>query len=412
MENDLKAAQVIARRAQERAGKLAGAPWTDRALGVVSALSADVHAYVTASKSLFSLLIPTADDRTAAKRSLERLSRFTKSAALGAMKGATHLRTVYKKDGVAGIRNSAERFMSAVLDQIVPVPNASPSPEISEDLSRKSTIFAAAENVDKAEPEADVNAFSAEVFEVEEDEVEQTPTSSYVDELSFESPNTVTSRLRDDLSDVAAKAEKKAREGVSAASARFKVASERFKRASQRFKNVAKENARVSKERIKAAAGDASSRFKNACDIDAIPVAAGKKPLVVMVVFLLILLFLGFLTWKLLDKRKRRQHSLPPSSQRLRPMMGDNLLDDDEESLSDSEDEDGDEEEEEEEENGEDSEEEEDKDDETWYEESGNDENESKEYVRRKYGTQSNANSNNTYISPELPKGVKIRYGT
>ncbi len=421
---DLKAAQVIAQRAAERASKLADAPWIDRALGVVSALSADVHAYVAASKHLFGLLVPTAADRTAAHRSLQRVSHFTKNTAVCAMNGIVQLRVAYKKDGVSGLRNWVERLASAVLDQVVPLPNTvAPSPEVSEqsDLPSTSRKLLSIDDVAEEYPESNVEAFS-DMFDEEEpfeyEAVSATPNPGRAEDNSrgptgSETDN-LAARVRRDLSDAASKAEKKARDGVSVASARFKDASERFKHASMRFKDktqelkeAAKENARLSRERIKAAVGDASSRFKDACDIDAIPVSSNTKPWVVVFVLLFVLLLIAAFVWMILDKRKRQLRRSP--SRNAPPVVAvdennetQSLLDEDEEPPEESEDAENDDDEQEHKEEG------------KWYEESAGEEEEeeSNEYFERKYGSESSTNSDSPYRSAGLPKDMKIRYGT
>ncbi len=231
------------------------------------------------------------------------------------------------------------------------------------------------------------------------------PTASETDNLA--------ARVRRDLSDAASKAEKKARDGVSAASARFKDASERFKHASMRFKDktlelkdAAKENARLSRERIKGAAGDASSRFKDACDIDATHVSSNKKPWVVMFVLLFVFLLIAAFVWKVLDKRKRRLRRSPSRNAPPAVAVDENnetqsLLDEDEEPPQESEDAEND-----------DDEQEEDKEEGKWYEWSAGEEEESNECFERKYGSESSTNSDSTYRSADLPKDMKIRYGT
>ncbi len=173
--SDLRAAQVIALRAAERASKLTDAPWADSGLGVVSALSTEVHAYDAAGKRLFGLLVVTAADRTAAHRSLQRVSHFTMKTAVCAMNEIVQLRVAHKKDGASGLRNWVERFASAVLDYVVPLPNTvSPSPEVAEqsDIPANARKLLPIIDVVEEYPEPNVEVFSdmfdeKEVFEYE-----------------------------------------------------------------------------------------------------------------------------------------------------------------------------------------------------------------------------------------------------
>ena len=91
-ENDLTVAQVVARRAAERASKLANTLWSDRASGVVSAFSTDAHVYAAASKCLFGSLAPTFADRGAVHRSFQLVSNFMKKTEADAMNEIWRLR--------------------------------------------------------------------------------------------------------------------------------------------------------------------------------------------------------------------------------------------------------------------------------------------------------------------------------
>ncbi len=157
---------------------------------------------------------------------------------------------------------------------------------------------------------------------------------------------------------------------------------------------MAKETPRLLREHIKAATGNATSRFKYACDIDPIAVSAKKKPWVVMFVFSLF----SWLSQHLYGRypvrenddctaHRRRTQRIPWQSMRMtktevcKMKMGNHL-----------------------------------KNMKMWRttikEESDTTRVLTDQYYELKYGSESSTNSDSTYKSAGLPKDVTIRYGT
>ena len=375
--------------------------------------SADVYTYIAAGERFFGSLAPTAAaHRFAARRSLRRGSRFIKRTALGAMNEFGHLREVYEKDGVPGIRNFLERFAAVdVYAYVVAskrlfislVPAAVDRSAVRRSLQRASdfirkTAVSAMNGIELLREAYEKDGFPGiqDIFE-------------HFASADVHAYFAASKRLFDSLVPAAASRTlrcvfyftKKIGVGAMNGIEHLRVAYEK-----DGFSGV-----RNSVERIASVLLDRFLAFLNtfapspevpllklACNIDAIPLSSNKPW---MFAFPIVFLLIGLLTWNILDKTKQPVHRAP--SQNAPPSV---TFDGNNENQS-LQDEDGEPSTESENVENNDNEQEENR-----GEEGHTTRVLTNQYYEHKYGSESSTNSDSTYKSAGLPKDVTIRYGT
>lgn len=113
--------ELVETCAEHRARELSGTTWTQRAQGVIFALTNDTRTYFNSSRKLFQVLYPTADDRKRGTEILKKATLKSKDLIVHGARLVVELRSTYARECKKGMKECVERATSAILDRAMAV---------------------------------------------------------------------------------------------------------------------------------------------------------------------------------------------------------------------------------------------------------------------------------------------------